>query len=529
MASSKKKKHGGQKDTRKQGHGRVNPPKNPEFSKVVKLMYRLIQTIHHKTVISSLPVNELPPALQRKKAEMDRFWKPSSSNVKIQDKFRALSQTYMVESLDSMKTHYEETADDLAHKLKLDSLSLDDFEKARNIATGWAKKNYRKKLSNETLVKLNTLCEEIANKRTKSGGSQKSGSQPKNLASTKRGREVTPPSSPSNPLPSPLVNEKRQRLETPSETHPDPPKSLGPQSEDQTKSCAQLNENHPAVNTFRSEEKQTLAAKVNQTLDESVNMTPKRKRVDTPPNSPSESQTTPFSTPPSNPSSPHGTPPIGCYKSALTSPSLAPPAKQQALPSVRTSPRAPKGAPKRSINVFSPETKTKTEWKLPQLHFPTVYLGDSNLKRITKVHGSSMHILSYPGGKFSNIFAMLKNSLQYRCVKNVIISLGINERGNNVKNTSSPLLKRLIEEAKRVFPNAQINMASMQWNPLKLSSYENKTLEDLQVSIEKSEDINVISKLNTDSFKIDPVDKTGIHWSKETANAMIEHWAHSLN
>ena len=124
---------------------------------------------------------------------------------------------------------------------------------------------------------------------------------------------------------------------------------------------------------------------------------------------------------------------------------------------------------------------------------------------------------------------MLKNSLQYRCVKNVIISLGINERGNNVKNTSSPLMKRLFEEAKRVFPNAQINMASLQWNPLKLSPYENKTLEDLQVSIEKSEDINVISKLNTDLFKIDPVDKTGIHWSKETANAMIEHWARSLN
>ena len=230
-------------------------------------MYRFIQTIHHMTVISSLPVNELPPALQRKKAEMDRFWKPSSSNVKIQDRFRALSQTYMVDSLDSMKNHYEETTVDLAGKLKLHSLSLDDFEKARNIACGWAKKNYRRKLSNETLVKLNTLCEEIANKMTESSGSQKSSSQSKNLAPSKRSREVTPPSSPSNPLPPPLVNEKRQRLETPSENHPDPPKSPGPQSEDQTKSGAQPNETHPAVNKIQSEEKQTLAAKPNQTLD----------------------------------------------------------------------------------------------------------------------------------------------------------------------------------------------------------------------------------------------------------------------
>ena len=96
-----------------------NPPKqkNAKFPVVAKVMYKYLQTAHHQAVLSALPEGALPPALQRKQAEMDRFWKPSSSTEAVQAKFMDLSRVYMRSGVDTMKQHYAETETVLAERI----------------------------------------------------------------------------------------------------------------------------------------------------------------------------------------------------------------------------------------------------------------------------------------------------------------------------------------------------------------------------------------------------------------------------
>ena len=125
---------------------------------------------------------------------------------------------------------------------------------------------------------------------------------------------------------------------------------------------------------------------------------------------------------------------------------------------------------------------------------------------------------------------MLKRKSPIKSVRNLVLSVGINERGNNIKITSKPKFRRLINEVKRVFPNAKIHMPEIQWNPALLSKENNIALADLNQAIYEFEGINILPKLDKESFEIDPNDrKYRIHWSKQCANKMLEHWLSHLN
>ena len=179
-----RRKSGTKVKNKRQGP-KTDPPqqKNAHFSAVVKDMYKLIQTVHHQAVLESFPENALPPALQRKKDELDRFWKPSSSNENVQAKFQSLSKSYMDAGIQTMKDHYLETSSILESKLKTSTLDAEGFAKAKGIAASWAKKNYRKKLSDTTLANFHKLCNQIAAQKD-APDNTKSEMPQENLAST---------------------------------------------------------------------------------------------------------------------------------------------------------------------------------------------------------------------------------------------------------------------------------------------------------------------------------------------------------
>ena len=509
-------------------------PKNANFSLVVKLMYRFIQAVHHLNVLVAFPDNALPPALQRKKDELDRFWKPSSSNENVQSKFKKLSKDYMDAGIETMKSHHRETSKDSASKLQKNTLNSEDFDKAKGIATSWAKKNFKRKLSDKTLEDFTKLCNEIASEKTtqenkilastskQTSEQQKISDPPINAESqgnnkfeldfglgsvlsesfaqtpNKRKREVTPCNSPTGDESKPNTNTgdkapvaKQGKISCPID-------DLGPPlgKDDMAKS--------PGPSRTITE---------GSVLSESMTRTPipiKRKRDVTPPNSPSN-------------------------EVLNTSPSNAPPTKQGKPSSpanlARKSPVAQRFSPKRAFTPYRAESERgqKKKWSLPPINYKTVIIGDSNLSNITKARDHAMHVCSFPGARFSNLTGMLKTLTPYKCVKELVLSIGINERENNIPTTSIPQLKKLIAETKRVFPNAKIHMASLQWNPSRISSKEIKALGELNEHMAKLEDINVLPKLSTDLFKINHQDRYGIHWTKECANAMLESWSSHLN
>ena len=248
---------------------------------------------------------------------------------------------------------------------------------------------------------------------------------------------------------------------------------------------------------------------------------------------------------PSLDSSPEGVSPLGKRERVASSPqnkdspTIPPPSKDTPTsPSVHGagSPQPPlkRRSPTKFKpgNVFDAEVNGK-QWVLPDITHSRVFLGDSNLLRITKSSMNNIQVISCPGAKFYNLRGFLENGCKnkrYPAVNQVVLSVGINERENKIKTTSIPQLSRLIKQVHRIFPSATIFMAGMQWNPLGLSERQNAALTELSVVLKRLDDVTSLPLLPTEKFMIDPKDITDkIHWSTECANDMLEHWLDCLN
>ena len=91
------------------------------------------------------------------------------------------------------------------------------------------------------------------------------------------------------------------------------------------------------------------------------------------------------------------------------------------------------------------------------------------------------------------------------------------------------MLRKLRDATKAAFPEATIYVASLQWNPTKISSKQVGALEDLNECLVELENIHVLPKLSGNDFEIDHTDKYGIHWSVECANKMLDNWFSALD
>jgi hypothetical protein len=189
-------------------------------------------------------------------------------------------------------------------------------------------------------------------------------------------------------------------------------------------------------------------------------------------------------------------------------------------------------SPKAHFQPWRPEKgASKTYWSFPKLSAPTLIVGDSNLSNITKSRVSKkvLEVCSFPGAKFYNLHGLFSKTKPLTHVKNVILSVGVNERDNNVSSTSLPAFKKLLAKARVLFPEAKISMASIQWDGRRISNKERANLETLQKGIEDLDTVPLIPTLAESKFKIAPEDKYNIHWTKETANCMLDHWLDYLN
>ena len=518
--------------------------KNPHFSLTVKQMYRFLQTKHHIAVLNSLPKNQLPPALGRKKNELDRFWKPSGANEKFQEKIKEISFKYMEAGINLMRSHYDDISKEIEQKLDASTLSADQFEKAKNISKSWAKKNFKKKLNNQTLEKLDKLHDQIFSKRKSDLNTQPQNTEmavqkttEKKSMDTATNETVVKSKATASPqntggkqvLESTASNVKANKIElaqvtqckTPVASTPDKRKRVDSPPSSPDEGSPQLRNPSKIIrgdNGSPSQVPQPLTPVSSlQKIMEGDNISPPTTTHQTPGGQTNKRKH--VASPTCSPNSTGGITP------SPSSPSEQPPAAKKAE---KMSPQRLSNAPKKSITPIRSEGP-KNAWSLPKIDTKRVFLGDSNISRITKAHGSNLTVLSYPGASYYNLHMMLRKADPQRIVNSVVFSIGINERSNKVDTTSLPRLNKLMLEAKRVFPNAKIHLASLQWNPSKLPPSENKTLEELQSNIEKMEDINLIPKLSSNLFKIEATDKSGIHWSKECANAMIENWINHLN
>ena len=183
--------------------------------------------------------------------------------------------------------------------------------------------------------------------------------------------------------------------------------------------------------------------------------------------------------------------------------------------------------------LFKPWRAEKgKKWTLPTISAPTLIIGDSNLSNISKSRTSSkdLDICSYPGAKFYSFTKFLKETTKtFAHVKHLVLSIGINERDNHPKATSLPNMRKLLAAAHSVFPEAKIYLASLQWDPKRITSSQDANLNSLQDGFKDLKQVRLIPTLAHSKFEIQRSDQYGVHWTMETGNDMLDHWLQHLN
>ncbi len=122
-----------------------------------------------------------------------------------------------------------------------------------------------------------------------------------------------------------------------------------------------------------------------------------------------------------------------------------------------TSPEPQRFQVRRHINT----QRKLTDWNLA-VHKKWIIIGDSNLSRIPDFFNKDLQIESFPGGHFRHGQALMEKTCPPSdlIVEKVVLSFGMNSRGNKSKETTVKNLQGAIRSTKRKFPYAEI------WIPL---------------------------------------------------------------
>ena len=188
----------------------------------------------------------------------------------------------------------------------------------------------------------------------------------------------------------------------------------------------------------------------------------------------------------------------------------------------------------------------KNRWKIPNITSRVAILGDSNINRVTTVSSrmNSVELHAFPGAKLMHLRKMLEVS-KYTQGKSqeIILSFGINNRDDDLTENLEQL-KSVFEAAAKVFPNAKIYILQINSSP-NLTEQQKDCLSKINVALSKVSDLweqksrqltvnlkrfKTLTKIPRRDFKIDARDtRFSIHWTTETANAIVSRWLGSLN
>lgn len=168
---------------------------------------------------------------------------------------------------------------------------------------------------------------------------------------------------------------------------------------------------------------------------------------------------------------------------------------------------------------------SKEEWKLPPITKPILIIGDSNLSRcrmIRKTHVDKVQIVSYPGAKFEHLYDILKAAdTAIATVKQVILSIGINNRNQSAASTANKHISKLIFRFRVTFPNAKLHYPSI--GNVFRETKMNQNLKDFETTV-RGFKIKVLPSIPVHTEGVDRV-----HWTPDTANALLDSWLSHLN
>lgn len=176
---------------------------------------------------------------------------------------------------------------------------------------------------------------------------------------------------------------------------------------------------------------------------------------------------------------------------------------------------------------FGPTRHIRTDRKLLNWTMSVskkwLLIGDSNLSRLPHHGFPDLQIDSFPGANFRHLTAVISKAVVQVRVEKVLVSCGLNSRGQKFKETTLKQLQTAVRALKRRFPYAEMGIALVNYSTA-LPRAEQQNLSKLNAHISKN--MPYIDQLPETEFKTE-ADK--VHWTKDTAKAMFDHWCALLN
>jgi hypothetical protein len=172
-----------------------------------------------------------------------------------------------------------------------------------------------------------------------------------------------------------------------------------------------------------------------------------------------------------------------------------------------------------------PNTQRKLlDWDLVVVN-RWLIIGDSNLSHIPDHRILGLQIESYPGAHFRHAQALFEKTFPRRglIVEKIILSFGINSRGNKSKETTFKNAQAALKAAGRRFPRAEIFIQLVNFSK-DLPPNEQENLMILNEELRQH--TPYIPLLPDNQFS---TVEDHIHWTAKTGEAFLCHWMRRLN
>lgn len=128
-------------------------PLEDNVKQLAKSTFKLIQAVHHKTIIDRAIQTQTPPVgMQKHVKKLTSFIRPSSPTEDVRRAVESHTSQWLMETLNSLRSHYN----DIIQSYR----SVPFSETAFTVAVGWAEKRYRTRLDPNTPAEVQNILEQ---------------------------------------------------------------------------------------------------------------------------------------------------------------------------------------------------------------------------------------------------------------------------------------------------------------------------------------------------------------------------------
>lgn len=548
-------------------HNNNNPAKekqsdDPDFGNKVRGIHKIIKITHHLNNVSS---KQEPPTITRITHSLTNTIKPAVPNPNTQALIEGNAKNWAHTTMLILRDHYSDALE--SEMDNLNKMPSQEWQRPFEVATSWAKRNLGRRLKTITIEQVEALLlvrmtadqndqpsQTRTNERTPQESITNEGvMQPKDkqititaqihttrtqattVATTNTG---TMTDKPTDSLPE--KNEEEEELFDPLAPLLMPPPGTGPKKaspKPQRQKTARK-----GTHTPRTPPKNPCVVN---TPDCILNLSMEGLSTDTR----TDRQKSPLKTPPRNPGVVNTQDPIldlsmeeleealqeqePIRKQRILTPLKLNPSKvttlkratqtqlyltKKDMTNITPDPETPTLRPTRHLNT----RRKMVDWAL-SVRKKWLILGDSNVARFPPYIVPDLQIDGYPGATLRHAEAVISKATCHTIVEKVILSVGLNNRSQIIQKTSVKQLQAAIRAAKKKFPQAEVWIPEINYSR-DLPLQEQGRLRALNAHIVSK--CHYIPALPREAFETEP---DRIHWTKDTAWQILEHWCDQTN